>query len=142
MFGWVLLFVIFGSRGHQLYLVEAVRLGGRSRRPIFEFGEISGHLEPISWGGVPLNGTHDMALSVLMWSGPTRFILVAPGAQEPPRQFTEPRAATNAVDHVPELPTTRGDLPKVQRNLRNASKRHQDPSRDSQDPWQWSGTTR
>ena len=58
------------------------------------------------------------------------------------RKLTEPRAATNAVDHVPELPTTRGDLPKVQRNLRNASNRHQDPSRDSQDPWQWSGTTR
>ena len=37
------------------------------------------------------------------------------------RKLTEPRAATNAVDHVPELPTTRGDLPKVQRNLRNAS---------------------
>ena len=37
------------------------------------------------------------------------------------RKLTETRAATNAVDHVPELPTTRGDLPKVQRNLRNAS---------------------
>ena len=35
------------------------------------------------------------------------------------RKLMEPRAATNAVDHVPELPTHRGDLPKVQRNLRN-----------------------
>merc|ERR1712055_1193545 len=58
------------------------------------------------------------------------------------RKLTEPRATTNAVDHVPELPTTRGDLLKVQRNLRNAPNRHQDPSSDCQDPWQWSGTTR
>merc|ERR1712055_383520 len=48
------------------------------------------------------------------------------------RKLTESRAATNAVDHVPDLPMTRGDLPKVQMNLRNASKRHQDPSRDCQ----------
>merc|ERR1712055_857196 len=58
------------------------------------------------------------------------------------RKLTEPRADTNAVDHVPELPTTRGDLLKVQRNLRNPSNPYQDPSRDCQDPWQWSGTTR
>ena len=30
----------------------------------------------------------------------------------------------------------------VQRNLRNPSNRHQDPSRNSQDPCQWSGPTR
>ena len=133
MFGWVLLFVIFGSRGHLLYLVEGVHLGGRSRRPIFKFGEISGHLEPKTWGGVPLSGTHDIALSVLMWSGPTRFILVAPGARELPRQFTEPRGRENADNADLELPTDRGDLGLVQRTLRylrNAPNCHQDPSPD------------
>ena len=42
-------------------------------------------------------------------------------------------------------PRTRGTLALVQRNLRhlrNAPNCHQDPSRDSQDPWQRSGTTR
>ena len=57
-------------------------------------------------------------------------------------KLTEPRATTNAVDHVPDLPRDRGGSEELQRNLRNASNRHQDPSRDCQDPWQWSGTTR
>ena len=76
------------------------------------------------------------------WSAPTRFILVAPGAKELPRQFTEPRWREYAANADLELPTDRGDLGLVQGNLRNAPNRHQDPSWDSQDPWQWSGPTR
>ena len=58
------------------------------------------------------------------------------------RKLKEPRAATNAVDHVSDLPRDRGGAEELQRNLRNTSNRHQDPSRDCQDPRQWSGTTR
>ena len=33
------------------------------------------------WSGVPLSRAHVIALSVLVWSGPTMFILVAPGGR-------------------------------------------------------------
>ena len=66
------------------------------------------------------------------WSGPTRIILVAQGAQELPRQFTEPRDLENADNADLELSPDRGDLGLIQGNLRKAPNRHQDPSRDSQ----------
>ena len=57
---------------------------------------------------------------------------MAQGAQELPRQFTEPRGLENADNADLELPTDRGDLGLIQGNLGNALNRHQDPSRDSQ----------
>ena len=58
------------------------------------------------------------------------------------QKLTEPRAATNAVDHVPDLPRDRGGSEELEYDILARFKRHQDPSRDCQDPWQWSGTTR
>ena len=46
--------------------------------------------------------------------------------------FTEPRWRENAANADLELPTDRGDLGLVHKNLRNASNCHQDPSPDCQ----------
>jgi len=90
----------------------------------FEFGHLWRTLEKwiAPWSELPTKGfnreqgpipgdcvascrAHDLAQSVLCWPGPTRIILVAPGAPGPPRQLTEFGGST-----VPELAKTGRDL--------------------------------
>ena len=74
-------------------------------------------MELKSWGGVPLSRAQDLALSVLMWPGPTMFILVVPGAWGPPRQFTEPGGRHYGANAVLEVGTGRVDLAKVSKHV-------------------------
>ena len=59
---------------------------------------------------MPSFRAQDLALSVLYWPGPTRIILVAPGAPGPPRQLTEFGGRVNAGNADPELARTGRDL--------------------------------
>ena len=85
-------------------------------------------------GGVPLSDAHGIALSVLVWSGPTNFILVAPGAWEPPLQFTGPGGRENGANDVLEVATDFRDPVAVQRKVSNAPNHVQDLSLDCHDP--------
>ena len=82
------------------------------------------------WGGVPLSRAHVIALSVLVWSGPTMFILVAPGARGPPRQFTDPGGRKNGANDVLAVATDLRDLVAVHRKVSNAPNHVQDLSLD------------
>ena len=62
------------------------------------------------------------------------FILVAPGAWEPPRQFTDPGGRENGANGVLEAATDWGDLLAVHRKVSNAPNHVQDLSLDCQDP--------
>ena len=59
---------------------------------------------------MPSIRAHDLALSVLLWTSPTRFILVAPGAPGPPRQLTDFGGRVNAGNAVPEVAKTGRNL--------------------------------
>ena len=59
---------------------------------------------------MPSFRAQDLALSVLYWPGPTRIILVAPGAPGPPRQLTEFGGRVNAGNADPGLAKTGRDL--------------------------------
>ena len=62
------------------------------------------------------------------------FILVAPGAREPPRQFTDPGGRENGANGVLEVATDWRDLVAVPRKVSNAPNHVQDLSLDCQDP--------
>ena len=62
---------------------------------------------------MPLSRAQDIALSVLIWPGPTMFILVVPGAWGPPPKFTGTGGRLNGANAVLEVATGRVDLPKV-----------------------------
>ena len=83
---------------------------------------------------MPSFRAHDLALSVLYWPGPTRIILVAPGAPGPPRQLTEFGGRENAGNAVPELAQTGRNLMAVRGMVTNAPNHQQDLPLDCQDP--------
>ena len=62
------------------------------------------------------------------------FILVAPGAWEPPRQFTDPGGRGNGANGVLEVATEWRDLVAVPRKVSHAPNHVQDLSLDCQDP--------
>ena len=59
---------------------------------------------------MPSIRAQDLALSVLLWTGPTRIILVAPVAPGPPRELTEFGGRVNAGNAVPEVAKTGRNL--------------------------------